>query len=168
MRSVSWTRSTLPGILVLPGQVNDHHVGAFPSEGEATARPIPGHRRRSGPACRAAVHRRGGSAPRVGLAAQVVGQPRCAICSTGCSLGYCVVGSLGLPCVANAGSCPREWLGVVRLRLWTNETTSTPISPTSRHDPALLGLSTGDLAVLNDNRAGRALEALFDTDRPAC
>jgi len=146
--------------------VNDYHVGAFPSEGDGPADT------RSPPAIRARAVQRStaavGPLPVVGLAAQVVGQPRCAICSTGCSLGYCVVGSLGLPCVANAGSCPREWLGVVRLRLWTNETTSTPISPTSRHDPALLGLSTGDLAVLNDNRAGRALEALFDTDRPAC
>lgn len=32
-------------------------------------------------------------------------------------------------------------------------------------DPALLGLSTGDLSVLNDDRVGRALEALFDADR---
>ena len=32
-------------------------------------------------------------------------------------------------------------------------------------DPALLGLSPGDLSVLNDNRVGRALEALFDADR---
>ena len=34
-----------------------------------------------------------------------------------------------------------------------------------RHDPALLGLSCDDLAVLNDDRVGRTLEALFDTDR---
>src|SRR5450756_369671 len=34
-----------------------------------------------------------------------------------------------------------------------------------RHDPALLGLSPDDLAVLNDDRVGRALEALFDADR---
>ena len=34
-----------------------------------------------------------------------------------------------------------------------------------RYDPALLGLSAGDLAVLNDDRVGRALEALFDADR---
>ena len=34
-----------------------------------------------------------------------------------------------------------------------------------RHDPALLGLSSDDLAVLNDDRVGRALEALFDADR---
>lgn len=32
-------------------------------------------------------------------------------------------------------------------------------------DPALLGLSADDLAVLNDDRVGRALEALFDADR---
>ncbi len=35
----------------------------------------------------------------------------------------------------------------------------------ARYDPGLLGLSTGDLAVLNDDRVGRALEALFDADR---
>lgn len=35
----------------------------------------------------------------------------------------------------------------------------------ARYDPALLGLSTGDLGVLNDDRVGRALEALFDADR---
>ena len=34
-----------------------------------------------------------------------------------------------------------------------------------RHDPALLGLSPKDLGVLNDDRVGRALEALFDADR---
>ena len=34
-----------------------------------------------------------------------------------------------------------------------------------RHDPALLGLSADDLGVLNDDRVGRALEALFDADR---
>jgi transposase len=34
-----------------------------------------------------------------------------------------------------------------------------------RHDPTLLGLSSDDLAVLNDDRVGRALEALFDADR---
>jgi transposase len=34
-----------------------------------------------------------------------------------------------------------------------------------RHDPGLLGLSSGDLQVLNDDRVGRALEALFDADR---
>ena len=32
-------------------------------------------------------------------------------------------------------------------------------------DPTLLGLSTGELSVLNDDRVGRALEALFDADR---
>ena len=35
----------------------------------------------------------------------------------------------------------------------------------ARHDPTLLGLSTSDLTVLNDDRVGRALEALFDADR---
>lgn len=35
----------------------------------------------------------------------------------------------------------------------------------ARHDPGLLGLSSADLAVLNDDRVGRALEALFDADR---
>ncbi|HZJ05632.1 MAG TPA: IS1634 family transposase [Nocardioidaceae bacterium] len=35
----------------------------------------------------------------------------------------------------------------------------------SRYDPALLGLSSGDLSALNDDRVGRALEALFDADR---
>ena len=35
----------------------------------------------------------------------------------------------------------------------------------ARHDPALLGLSSDDLGVLNDDRVGRALEALFDADR---
>jgi len=34
-----------------------------------------------------------------------------------------------------------------------------------RFDPGLLGLSEVDLGVLNDDRVGRALEALFDTDR---
>jgi transposase len=32
-------------------------------------------------------------------------------------------------------------------------------------DPTLLGLGTGELSVLNDDRVGRALEALFDADR---
>jgi len=35
----------------------------------------------------------------------------------------------------------------------------------ARHDPALLGLGSDDLTVLNDDRVGRALEALFDADR---
>ncbi len=35
----------------------------------------------------------------------------------------------------------------------------------ARHDPALLGLTSEDLGVLNDDRVGRALEALFDADR---
>lgn len=35
----------------------------------------------------------------------------------------------------------------------------------ARYDPSLLGLDAADLAVLNDDRAGRALEALFDADR---
>src|SRR5674476_1237401 len=34
-----------------------------------------------------------------------------------------------------------------------------------RFDPGLLGLSSDDLGVLNDDRVGRALEALFDADR---
>lgn len=34
-----------------------------------------------------------------------------------------------------------------------------------RFDPALLGLTAGDLEVLNDDRVGRALEALFDADQ---
>jgi hypothetical protein len=34
-----------------------------------------------------------------------------------------------------------------------------------RFDPGLLGLSEVDLGVLNDDRVGRALEALFDADR---
>jgi len=32
-------------------------------------------------------------------------------------------------------------------------------------DPALLGLSSGDAAYLNDDRVGRALDRLFDADR---
>lgn len=35
----------------------------------------------------------------------------------------------------------------------------------ARYDPALLGLSGEDVSVLNDDRVGRALEALFDADR---
>ncbi|MGH3502590.1 MAG: IS1634 family transposase, partial [Nocardioidaceae bacterium] len=35
----------------------------------------------------------------------------------------------------------------------------------ARFDPTLLGLGEGDLEVLNDDRVGRALEALFDADR---
>lgn len=35
----------------------------------------------------------------------------------------------------------------------------------ARFDPALLGLTSQQLAVLNDDRVGRALEALFDADR---
>ena len=35
----------------------------------------------------------------------------------------------------------------------------------ARYDPALLGLTTQDISVLNDDRVGRALEALFDADR---
>ena len=35
----------------------------------------------------------------------------------------------------------------------------------ARYDPALLGLSTEELSALNDDRVGRALEALFDADR---
>ncbi len=34
-----------------------------------------------------------------------------------------------------------------------------------RHDPALLGLGADESGVLNDDRVGRALEALFDADR---
>jgi hypothetical protein len=35
----------------------------------------------------------------------------------------------------------------------------------ARHHPGLLGLSGGQVAALNDDRVGRALEALFDADR---
>ena len=35
----------------------------------------------------------------------------------------------------------------------------------ARFDPALLGLRPDEAGVVNDDRAGRALEALFDTDR---
>ena len=35
----------------------------------------------------------------------------------------------------------------------------------ARYDPTLLGLSSGELGLLNDDRVGRALEALFDADR---
>jgi transposase len=35
----------------------------------------------------------------------------------------------------------------------------------ARHDPTMLGLTEGDLGVLNDDRVGRALETLFDADR---
>ena len=35
----------------------------------------------------------------------------------------------------------------------------------ARYDPALLGLTVEDAGVLNDDRVGRALEALFDADR---
>lgn len=35
----------------------------------------------------------------------------------------------------------------------------------ARYDPALLGLTPSEVSVLNDDRVGRALEALFDTDR---
>ena len=35
----------------------------------------------------------------------------------------------------------------------------------ARYDPALLGLTEQDVAALNDDRVGRALEALFDADR---
>ena len=34
-----------------------------------------------------------------------------------------------------------------------------------RHDPALLGLGPGEAQLLNDDRAGRALDQLFDCDR---
>jgi transposase len=35
----------------------------------------------------------------------------------------------------------------------------------ARYNPALLGLSTSEVSALNDDRVGRALEALFDADR---
>ena len=35
----------------------------------------------------------------------------------------------------------------------------------ARHDPTLLGLRAAEVGVLNDDRVGRALEALFDADR---
>lgn len=35
----------------------------------------------------------------------------------------------------------------------------------ARYDPALLGLTPSEVSVLNDDRVGRALEALFDADR---
>ncbi len=35
----------------------------------------------------------------------------------------------------------------------------------ARYDPALLGLSASEVSALNDDRVGRALEALFDADR---
>ncbi len=35
----------------------------------------------------------------------------------------------------------------------------------ARYDPALLGLSFAELAAVNDDRVGRALDALFDADR---
>ncbi len=38
----------------------------------------------------------------------------------------------------------------------------------ARFDPALLGLSAQDIGLLNDDRVGRALEALFDADRAVC
>jgi transposase len=36
----------------------------------------------------------------------------------------------------------------------------------ARHEPALLGLTEGQLAALNDDRVGRALDKLFDADIP--
>ena len=35
----------------------------------------------------------------------------------------------------------------------------------TRFDPGLLGLAPGEVAALNDDRVGRALERLFDADR---
>lgn len=35
----------------------------------------------------------------------------------------------------------------------------------ARHDPGLLGLDAGEAALLNDDRVGRALDQLFDSDR---
>src|SRR5680860_1219124 len=35
----------------------------------------------------------------------------------------------------------------------------------ARYDPALLGLSAREAAAVNDDRVGRALDALFDADR---
>lgn len=35
----------------------------------------------------------------------------------------------------------------------------------ARYDPALLGMSEAELGALNDDRVGRALDALFDADR---
>ena len=35
----------------------------------------------------------------------------------------------------------------------------------ARYDPALLGLSDGEVGAVNDDRVGRALDALFDADR---
>lgn len=35
----------------------------------------------------------------------------------------------------------------------------------ARFDPAALGLASGEVALLNDDRVGRALERLFDADR---
>jgi transposase len=37
----------------------------------------------------------------------------------------------------------------------------------ARHEPELLGLSNGQLAALNDDRIGRALDRLFDANIPA-
>ncbi|MDN5795595.1 MAG: IS1634 family transposase [Intrasporangium sp.] len=39
------------------------------------------------------------------------------------------------------------------------------MSGAARYDPGLLGLTAAELTVLNDDRVGRALEALFDPDR---
>jgi hypothetical protein len=38
----------------------------------------------------------------------------------------------------------------------------------ARHVPELLGLSTAQLASLNDDRVGRCLDRLFDADVPTC
>jgi hypothetical protein len=35
----------------------------------------------------------------------------------------------------------------------------------ARYDPALLGLTVAEVAAVNDDRVGRALEELFDADR---
>jgi hypothetical protein len=40
-----------------------------------------------------------------------------------------------------------------------------PARPAAGYDPAQLGLQPDDVALVNDDRVGRVLEALFDADR---
>jgi transposase len=86
-----------------------------------------------------------------------------------------VLDRLGLPALLAgalpAGDAGSSWASAAAIRLVVTNLVlgREPLYGlgewAARHDPALLGLTSEDLGVLNDDRVGRALEALFDADR---
>ncbi|WP_448070759.1 IS1634 family transposase [Georgenia yuyongxinii] len=106
------------------------------------------------------------SEPKLGLASQVLG---------GLPIINAVTDRLGLPALLSAalpdGDSRVKVSSAAAIRLVVTNLVlgREPLYGlgewATRFDPSLLGLTPGEVSVLNDDRVGRALEALFDADR---